>query len=80
MEKGTIVYLDGIKCHMGEIDHQITIDGDEYYILSACLIDGDFKEYGFTDEEAVEEGLYIPVECCREASQEDIAEFKSYRL
>lgn len=79
MEKGTIVYLDGIKCHMGEIDHKTVIDGEEYYILSASLVDGVFEENKFSDEEAVEEGLYIAVECCIKASSEEVTKFNSYR-
>lgn len=82
MEKGTIVYLDGIKCHMGEIDHQTTIDGEEYYIMSSVNIEGCY--YVNNTNESTDNGTFdiewaYPVKCCSEASEEDAAYYNAHQ-
>lgn len=76
MKKGTIVYIDGISCHLGEIDHAANIYGDEYYIFTSVSIDGEYVEnYCDNDYEAYEEGFIAPIECCKEASAEDVEKY-----
>lgn len=82
MEKGTIVYLDGIKCHMGEIDHQTTIDGEEYYIMASLNIEGcyvDNTNDPLDGKAAFDADLAYPVECCSKASEEDAAYYEAHR-
>lgn len=60
---GTIVYIDGIKTHMGIVDGH----SEDNYIIKTQVIDGALCE----DE------VCIPMECCVEASTEDKRYFES---
>lgn len=60
---GTIVYIDGIKKHMGIVDGH----NEDNYIINTQVVDGALCE----DE------VCIPMECCVEASAEDQHYFKS---
>lgn len=60
---GTIVYIDGIKTHMGIVDGH----NEDNYIIRTQVIDGVMCE----DE------VSIPMECCLEASTEDQQYLKS---
>ena len=75
MEKGTIVYLDGIKCHLGEIDHTVTIDGEEWYVFESVLIEGEYTVNDGTDEES----FMYSADCCSVASNKDVQLYNSHR-
>ena len=75
LEKGTIVYLDGITCQLGEIDRVAIIDGEASYVMSATVVDGEFYQNNGKDNECCS----YPVECCGKASDEDIKRFNEYK-
>jgi len=69
---GTIVYLDGIKSHLGMVGGYTTDKfGDEAYLLAVALTDG---ELAFNDAEDAE-AFAVPVEICDKASEEDTQMF-----
>lgn len=82
MKKNAIVYLDGDKCRLGEIDHQITIDGKEYYVMASVNIDGCYVDNTISNLDgvaAVEADLAWPVEACSLASSADAESYESRR-
>lgn len=82
MKKGTIVYLDGIKSHLGEIDHIATIDGEKWYVMASINIEGHYMDNQISPldgQDAVDKGLAYPVDVCSEVSAEKAAYYEAHR-
>lgn len=71
MEKaklGTVVYIDGISCHLGMVGGYTTDEyGDDAYLFSSVVIDGHLA----LNNEGNDEDFIYPAEICDEASTED---------
>lgn len=75
MEKaklGTVIYLDGIRCHLGMVGGYTKDEwGDDAYLLSSVVIDGDLA----LNNEGEDEDFIYPMDCCSEATQEDAQKY-----
>lgn len=71
MEKaklGTVVYIDGIKCHLGMVGGYTQDEwGDEAYLFSSVVIEGHLA----LNNEGDDEDFIYPADICSEASAED---------
>ena len=71
MEKaklGTVIYLDGIRCHLGMVGGYTKDEwGDDAYILSSCVI---YVQLELNDK-GDDDGYIWPMDICREASEID---------
>lgn len=79
--EGNIVYLDGIKSHLGKVHHHVWNNHEHYLLMQSVVIDGEFKFNKRTGDmdfyEALDEGFVYPAECCSIASIEDIMWYTS---
>ena len=72
---GTVVYIDGIKCHLGRIGNRVVKDGETWCVMQSVLIDGEYVEYDGNED--VVDWMYT-IDCLSEADEEHVRMFEKH--